>query len=544
MFSLKVTDAAGLYHEDTVSMTVVAAANALTAAFENARSSHDGSTGFTVGLRFSEEVSLSYTAFTRGLPTVAGGTVVSARRLAPPSDVGWEVSVSPSRNDDVVATLPADRACGVQRTVCTSDDRRLSQAASVTVAGPAAEASPEITGSSSFTVAEGETSVATLTATDVDTNASDLAWSIPSGAAGGSDAGRFTLTSAGGLSFASAKDFEAPDDADGDGTYRVSVKVSDGGRDDPAELAVALANRNEAPTADAGADQAGMAEGAAVTLAGSGRDPDAGDTLSYAWTQTDGTSVTLSGSATVTATFNAPGSLTEDVTLTFRMKVTDAEGLYDEDRVSVMVEREALLSDDATLSSLVLSEIDIGSFDGATESYAANVENLVSSTQVTATPTHARASVSIAHGGGSSDGNTRRVRLSQGANTITVTVTAGGQCRHEALHGHGDALGIGCGEGRAAAVARHRAADARQPHGVVVGRRDDVGGYGLDHRGGVAIRARGWPSAGGRRVHLDGRWRVPLWLVVGRGDAVGCRFQWRGARLPAVGRYAFGREGY
>ena len=114
-FSLKVTDAAGLYHEDTVSVTVVAPSNALTAAFENAPSSHDGSTGFTVGLRFSEEVSLSYTAFTRGLLTVAGGTVVSARRLAPPSNVGWEVSVSPSGNDDVVVTLPADRACGASR---------------------------------------------------------------------------------------------------------------------------------------------------------------------------------------------------------------------------------------------------------------------------------------------------------------------------------------------------------------------------------------------------------------------------------------------
>ena len=40
---------------------------------------------------------------------------------------------------------------------------------------------------------------------------------------------------------------------------------------------------NEAPTADAGSDQAGVSEGATVTLDGSGSsNPDAGDTLTYA----------------------------------------------------------------------------------------------------------------------------------------------------------------------------------------------------------------------------------------------------------------------
>ena len=63
------------------------------------------------------------------------------------------------------------------------------------------------------------------------------------------------MTAAGVLSFAAAKDYETPDDAGTDGVYEVTVQVSDGGRTDSADLTVTLTNVNEAPTADAGADQ-------------------------------------------------------------------------------------------------------------------------------------------------------------------------------------------------------------------------------------------------------------------------------------------------
>ena len=53
--------------------------------------------------------------------------------------------------------------------------------------------------------------MATLTATDQDRAAADLAWSK----AGGADAGQFTLSTAGDLAFAAAPDYENPDDADG-----------------------------------------------------------------------------------------------------------------------------------------------------------------------------------------------------------------------------------------------------------------------------------------------------------------------------------------
>ena len=89
-------------------------------------------------------------------------------------------------------------------------------------------AAPVITTTSPILVPENETAVATLTASDDDTPIADLTWTIPSGADGGADADHFTLSEGGILAFSAAKDYEAPDDADADGTYEVTVQVSDG----------------------------------------------------------------------------------------------------------------------------------------------------------------------------------------------------------------------------------------------------------------------------------------------------------------------------
>ena len=100
---------------------------------------------------------------------------------------------------------------------------------------------PDITSEGSFLVDEGETAVATLTADDSDTTAGDLIWSKT----GGADSSKFSLTSAGVLTFSSFKDYETPDDADTDRTYEVTVQVSDGTDSDMAELLVTLRNVTE-----------------------------------------------------------------------------------------------------------------------------------------------------------------------------------------------------------------------------------------------------------------------------------------------------------
>ena len=86
------------------------------------------------------------------------------------------------------------------------------------------DASPVITTASPILVAENETAVATLTATDADRPAEDLTWRVT----GGADRNRFTLAADGELTFRVAPDYEAPADSDRDRDYEVTVQVSDG----------------------------------------------------------------------------------------------------------------------------------------------------------------------------------------------------------------------------------------------------------------------------------------------------------------------------
>jgi len=89
---------------------------------------------------------------------------------------------------------------------------------------------------------------------------------------------------------------------------------------------------NIPPIVNAGSNQT-VAPGVAVTLNGSGTDVD-GSIVSYAWVQTAGTAVTLSGANAASASFTAPGTTG---TLTFQLTVTDNDGASSSDTVDVTV---------------------------------------------------------------------------------------------------------------------------------------------------------------------------------------------------------------
>ena len=90
------------------------------------------------------------------------------------------------------------------------------------------------------------------------------------------------------------------------------------------------------PDADAGADQS-VTEGDTVTLDGSGSTAAAGGTLTYAWTQTDSTgiTVTLSNALAIQPTFTAP-DVDANTTLTFQLAVTEG-GISNTDTVDIVV---------------------------------------------------------------------------------------------------------------------------------------------------------------------------------------------------------------
>ena len=128
--------------------------------------------------------------------------------------------------------------------------------------------------------------------------------------------------------------FTAPSEAGGL-SFRLTV-TDEHGASDSDDVTIAVRATNRPPEADAGSNRS-VEGGARVTLDGSNSsDPD-GDRLTYSWAlQSGGVSVSLSGSSSARATFTAP-YVTGRTTFTFRLTVTDPDGLSDTADVAITV---------------------------------------------------------------------------------------------------------------------------------------------------------------------------------------------------------------
>ncbi len=127
-----------------------------------------------------------------------------------------------------------------------------------------------------------------------------------------------------------------PREADTPGTLAIRVTASDGSETADAVFTLTVTEVNDPPTASAGPDQQ-VGEGDAVVLDGSGSFDPEGLPLTYAWTQTGGPSVELSGVDTASPTFTAPDELADDAVLGFALVVTDASNTTAADDVSILV---------------------------------------------------------------------------------------------------------------------------------------------------------------------------------------------------------------
>ncbi|PLK49628.1 cadherin domain-containing protein [Uliginosibacterium sp. TH139] len=161
--------------------------------------------------------------------------------------------------------------------------------ANITLTVSAVNDAPVITSNSggstaSLSVAENTSAVTTLSATDVDS--ASLSYAIT----GGADAARFTINSStGALVFASAPNYEAPNDSDANNSYVVIVQVSDGsGGTDTQTLTVTVTNTNEAPVITsngAGATATiNVTENATAVTTATASDEDAGATRTWSIT--------------------------------------------------------------------------------------------------------------------------------------------------------------------------------------------------------------------------------------------------------------------
>ena len=111
------------------------AVDLLTASVSAVPESHDGH--FTFELRFSEEPKprFSYETLRDHAFTVTGGAVTKARRLNAPSNIRWEIHITPDSGGTVTIVLPVTADCTAEGAVCTGDRRPLSNRLEITVSG-------------------------------------------------------------------------------------------------------------------------------------------------------------------------------------------------------------------------------------------------------------------------------------------------------------------------------------------------------------------------------------------------------------------------
>jgi PKD repeat protein len=121
------------------------------------------------------------------------------------------------------------------------------------------------------------------------------------------------------------------------GSFTASLTVTDnnGATGSSSVIITVSAPVNQPPVANAGADQINRDPGVTVQLNGTASsDPD-GSITSYQWTQTAGTTVTLTGANTATPSFVAPGNTTATYTFTLTVQDNGSPQLSAQDTVTV-----------------------------------------------------------------------------------------------------------------------------------------------------------------------------------------------------------------
>ena len=185
-------------------------------------------------------VTVSATAVT---PAVAGDFTLSANKtlmVEAGQATSTETVTITANNNDVDAPNKTVMVMGT-----ATNSTGVTGPSDVTLTIRDDDATPVITTAALIPVAENETVVAALQATDEDDRAGDLEWEIT----GGNDRSQFTLTRGGELAFTAAKDYEEPDDSDRDRDYEVTVQVSDGANTVEADFTVRLQDVDDtAPT--------------------------------------------------------------------------------------------------------------------------------------------------------------------------------------------------------------------------------------------------------------------------------------------------------
>ena len=185
--------------------------------------------------------------------------------------------------------------------------------------------SPSIATTEISDIAEGVSSIATISASDPDVGTS-LTYSLVD-SNGAKDEGLLSIDSSTGVvAFISAPNFETPTDVGADNKIEFSVLVSDGSLEVSQDYSFSITNVNEAPTISTSSFSIAEGSTAIGTIAAS--DPDASSTLSYTISGTDSSKFSINASSGAVAflsppNFESPTDNGLDNTYNFTVTVSD-----------------------------------------------------------------------------------------------------------------------------------------------------------------------------------------------------------------------------
>ena len=317
-FSLVVNDGTDDSVADTVDIIVTPPANVLPTADAGLDQTVQAPTTVTLDGSASSSNNVGQTLSYAWSQT--GGPVVS---LSSASDV------SPTFSTPSLAIGDADAVLTFSLTVTEPTTDADTDTVQITVQAPANTA-PVANAGPDQSVTSGDTVMLAGSGTDADSHPLTYQWSQVSGTT-------VSLSD----STAASPTFEAITLAVGAPaeTLVFQLIVNDGFDDSVADQVSITVNppANTAPIANAGPDQA-VDAGTTVTLSGSATDPD-GQAITYAWSQTGGTAVTLSSTTAASPTFTAPSMAIgdPDITLTFSLIVNDGVASSSADSVTITV---------------------------------------------------------------------------------------------------------------------------------------------------------------------------------------------------------------
>ncbi|MCY4417550.1 MAG: cadherin domain-containing protein [Chloroflexi bacterium] len=171
-------------------------------------------------------------------------------------------------------------------TVVATDTGGRSGRLDVTITVTAVDEGPEISGTTNYTVLEGQELIgATFTATDPE----DPTIVVSNWRTSGTDGGDFTISQDGTLSFRNTPDYDRPADSNRDNIYLVTVQVSDGRYYGSLEVTVTVTDQNESTPVVSGRETLSFRENTASTLyTYRVSDADLGATITWSVRGTDG----------------------------------------------------------------------------------------------------------------------------------------------------------------------------------------------------------------------------------------------------------------